>query len=73
MSGKNIPVMLITGSEDPSIPPPVQKKLSQLIPQIEMREIIGVGHFPHFEKPVEVGLLCLSFWLREEPIRNSST
>jgi pimeloyl-ACP methyl ester carboxylesterase len=55
MSGKSIPVMLITGSEDPSIPPTVQEKLFQLIPQIEMREISGVGHFPHYERPVEVG------------------
>lgn len=66
MSGKSIPVMLITGSEDPSIPPPVQAKFSQLIPHIEMKEIIGTGHFPHYEKPVEVGSLLSDFLVKSE-------
>ena len=62
MSAKDIPVMLIRGSEDASIPRAVQTELFKRIPQIKVREIIGAGHFPHHEKPIDVGSLLSEFY-----------
>lgn len=60
-SGTNIPVMMIIGSEDPSIPSRVQDEISRLIPHIQVKTFDGVGHFPHFERPADVGSLVSQF------------
>ena len=58
-----LPVMLITGKEDHSIPATVATRLIQLIPKIKHWEIEEAGYLPHFEKPDYVNLLIRNFLL----------
>ncbi|HEY45460.1 MAG: hypothetical protein AMJ88_19145 [Anaerolineae bacterium SM23_ 63] len=57
----NLPVLLISGSEDPSIPSSVQGKLRELIPDLKHHEIVDTGHFPHYERPEEVTSRIIEF------------
>lgn len=60
-----LPVLMISGSEDPSIPSSVRVRMRELIPNLEHYEIKDTGHFPHFEQPEEVISRLLEF-LRSE-------
>lgn len=61
----DLPVLMISGSEDPSIPSSVKVKLRELIPNLEHHEIKNTGHFPHFERPGEVISRILEFFHSE--------
>ena len=62
MAGEHdLPVLLISGSHDPSIPGSVQEKMRELIPTLEHYKVNKAGHFPHFEQPVETSSRILAF------------
>ena len=58
-----LPVMIISGSEDRSIPATVSKRIRELIPNLKCHEIPGTGHLTHFEQPEEVNSLIIDFVL----------
>ena len=45
----DIPVLMISGSEDSLLTPEARSRIAELIPHIHHNEIIGTGHMPHFE------------------------
>jgi pimeloyl-ACP methyl ester carboxylesterase len=56
-----ISVLLISGSEDTTIPVSARNKIVSLIPDLEHREIKGAGHIPMLEAPEAVRTLLLDF------------
>jgi pimeloyl-ACP methyl ester carboxylesterase len=56
-----IPVQLITGMEDRSIPQSVSEKIIDLIPNLDVRRIEGAGHIPMLETPDTLRALLLEF------------
>jgi pimeloyl-ACP methyl ester carboxylesterase len=62
-----VPVMVITGKNDTTIPPVVQRKMAEQIPEAERYEIEDAGHgviVDHFE---EVNKLLLKFMAQIYP------
>jgi pimeloyl-ACP methyl ester carboxylesterase len=57
----DIPVLMIWGSEDTILTPEARRRIGELIPHIEHKEIIGTGHMPHFERPGEVSGILIDF------------
>lgn len=57
----NLPVLLISGTEDPSIPSSVHTRLRELIPNLKHHEIEKSGHFPHYERREEVAARIIEF------------
>lgn len=57
----DLPVLMISGSDDPSIPGSVQEKMRKLIPTLEYYKVNKAGHIPHFEQPVETSSRILAF------------
>ena len=56
-----LPVLMISGSEDSFITQEARNRIGELIPSLEYNEILGTGHIPHFERPEEVGRLLINF------------
>jgi pimeloyl-ACP methyl ester carboxylesterase len=56
-----LPVLMISGSEDPFITPAVRHRIGEFIPSLEFKEVLGTGHAPHFERPEEVSRLLIDF------------
>ena len=57
----DIPVLMISGSDDSIVAPEVRSRIGELIPHIHHNEIIGTGHMPHFEQPEEVSGILIKF------------
>ena len=56
-----LPVLMISGSEDSFITQEARNRIGELIPSLEYNEILGTGHIPHFERPEEVSRLLINF------------
>jgi pimeloyl-ACP methyl ester carboxylesterase len=61
VGANQVPVLMISGSHDPSIPGPVLPMIKKLIPNLEHYNVQEAGHFPHFEQPEEVSSRVLAF------------
>lgn len=57
----DLPVLMISGSEDSFIRQETRNKIGELIPNLEYNEILDTGHIPHFERPEEVSRLLINF------------
>lgn len=57
----DIPVSMISGSEDQTIPLSARDKIAQLIPNIVCREIEDAGHVPQIERPEALNSLLAEF------------
>ncbi|WP_319404667.1 alpha/beta hydrolase [uncultured Desulfosarcina sp.] len=55
-----IPVLLISGSEDSFITQHSRSRIRELIPTSKFSEISGSGHLPVFEKPEEVSHILIN-------------
>ncbi len=55
------PVLLLLGSNDPSIPLSLKDKMRELIPRIEQFEVKDSGHFPHLERTNNVSSKIVRF------------
>lgn len=51
--GVNCPVLLLYGSDSPPILRRPIKRLAQLLPKAEVRQVEGSGHLMHFDRPDE--------------------
>ncbi len=49
-----IPFKMINGSADPVSGAHLVSRFREIMPQTDIVELDGIGHFPHFEKPSEV-------------------
>jgi len=56
-----LPVLMISGSEDSFITQEARNRIGKLIPCLKYNEILGAGHIPHFERPEEVSHLLINF------------
>ena len=56
-----LPVLMISGSEDPFITPSVRHRMGEFIAKLEYKEVLCTGHAPHFERPEEVSRLLIHF------------
>jgi pimeloyl-ACP methyl ester carboxylesterase len=56
-----LPVLLIWGEEDTTVPFKHSRTLMELIPQIEFHPIPGAGHIPHYEKAETVNPILIDF------------
>lgn len=63
LSKTNRRFMLIWGKEDKIIPFPKSEIFKKLIPDIEFYPIENAGHAPQYEKPEEVNLLLIKFFI----------
>ncbi len=61
LGSTDFPALLITGSDDPSIPRSVSRKLTGWITALKWHEIDQCGHLPLYEKPAETGQKLLDF------------
>jgi pimeloyl-ACP methyl ester carboxylesterase len=57
----SLPVLLIWGEEDRTVPFKHSRTLIELIPQVEFHPIPGAGHIPHYEKPELVNPILFDF------------
>ena len=57
----DIPILMISGSEDLILTPEARSRIGELIPSIQHNEIMGSGHMPHFERPEEVSGILINF------------
>jgi pimeloyl-ACP methyl ester carboxylesterase len=61
VGGLNIPVQLIWGRNDMTVPFEHSKYLLAAIPQADFHVIEDCGHIPHYEKPDEFNPLLIKF------------
>jgi pimeloyl-ACP methyl ester carboxylesterase len=59
-----LPVLLVWGEEDKTVPFRHSKKFLKMIPQIEFHPIKESGHIPHYEKAEEVNPILIEFLSR---------
>jgi pimeloyl-ACP methyl ester carboxylesterase len=57
----DLPVLLIWGEEDKTVPFKHSRNLIELIPQMEFHPVPGAGHIPHYEKPEIVNPILIDF------------
>ncbi len=57
----NIPLLLIWGREDRTVPLAVSDKVKAIAPRAEFRVIDGAAHMPHYEKPETVNPIIIRF------------
>lgn len=48
----SVPVVLLSGSYDYSVPPSATRELASQVPEAVFREMPELGHFPHAENPL---------------------
>ncbi len=56
-----LPVLILWGREDTTVPYAHAQALQQLIPQARLVTIERCGHIPHYEKPEEVNRVLIEF------------
>ena len=57
----DIPVLLLWGRDDPTVPPEHSNDICAAIPHLEFHLIENCGHIPHYERPEAVNPLLLAF------------
>jgi magnesium chelatase accessory protein len=57
-----VPVLLITGSRDLTVPPEQAFKVRDLLPRAKVENLRGLGHLAHEEQPLKVAELILRFY-----------
>lgn len=65
LKGKDIPVLLVWGKEDRSIPREQIDRILAVLPEIEFHEIEFAAHLPHYERPEVVNPIIGNFLERE--------
>jgi pimeloyl-ACP methyl ester carboxylesterase len=65
VAGTSIPVLLIWGKEDKTVPFALSEGVRQAMPAAEFHAIDGAGHLPILEKAAETDSLMKSFLLRQ--------
>jgi pimeloyl-ACP methyl ester carboxylesterase len=58
-----LPILLIWGREDRTVPFEISDKARQALPNAEFQVIEEAGHIPHYEKPEAVNPIMLDFLL----------
>lgn len=61
ISALKLPVLVVWGRQDTTVPYEHAAILQQLIPQARLVTVEGCGHIPHYEKPQIVNPLLLEF------------
>jgi pimeloyl-ACP methyl ester carboxylesterase len=61
----DLPVLLVWGEEDGTVPLKYSRDLVEAIPQVEFHPISGAGHIPHYEKPGVVNPILIEFLRRK--------
>ncbi|HEX3723331.1 MAG TPA: alpha/beta fold hydrolase [Nitrolancea sp.] len=56
-----VPVLVIHGDVDPTLPVSAGRKIADAIPNAEFVEFAGVGHLPHLERTEEFNRVVLDF------------
>jgi 3-oxoadipate enol-lactonase len=64
LAGIRVPVLVISGAEDPTRPPAWSEELAAAIPDAELWRLEGVGHSPVLEAPETVVPRVLDFFAR---------
>ncbi len=62
----SLPILLIWGRDDVTLPIEQSKSILALVPQAEFQVIEGCGHIPHYEKPARVNPLFQRFLLGKD-------
>ncbi len=63
LRGARMPLALINGSADPVSGAHMVDRFRQVVgPQHFIRELTGIGHYPHLEDPQAVLVACSEFW-----------
>ncbi len=57
----DMPVLLIWGRNDRTLPLEQSRNILSLVPQVEFHIIENCGHMPHYEKPEEVNSILADF------------
>lgn len=55
------PVLLLWGTDDPVVLPSQSRHFTEALPDVELREVPGTGHFPQFDEPELVARAILDF------------
>ncbi|WP_409312767.1 alpha/beta fold hydrolase [Pseudomonas putida] len=66
MQRKGVPLRLINGVVDPLSGAHMLERYRQLVPEPDTVQLLGIGHYPHTEAPVQVLRHYLAF--REQPL-----
>lgn len=62
MSEVRCPVLVIWGSNDRLLPVVQANRWQEALDRVEVEQLEGVGHHPHFDRPEEVARLALDFF-----------
>lgn len=57
-----VPLLLITGSRDLTIPPEQALRIRDLVPRARIENLRGLGHLAHEEQPLKVAGLIMDFY-----------
>ena len=63
---EGVPLRFINGVVDPVSGAPMVERYRQLVPEPDTVQLLGIGHYPHTEAPVQVLRHYLAF--REQPL-----
>jgi pimeloyl-ACP methyl ester carboxylesterase len=61
LGGMNIPVLLVWGELDRTVPFKFSQRVIDAIPQVEFHPIADSGHIPHYEHAAQVNPILLEF------------
>ena len=56
----DLPVVLIAGSKDRSVPPGDARRIAEMLPNARVEILEGLGHLAHEERPNEIATLVLA-------------
>lgn len=59
LSALPVPLLLLVGRNDRTVPPAAARRVKTLLPQAELRYLPGLGHLAHEERPDEIAALVL--------------
>lgn len=60
-----VPVLLVTGGRDATVPPDVSDRAARTLPQAERADLPDLGHLAHEEAPAEVAALIRAYMVRQ--------
>ena len=61
LRGIRVPALVLVGSEDRSLPPPLSRQIDAGLPDSRLVEVAGSGHLSALERPAEVTAAMLDF------------